>query len=234
VQDNAEEMGGHAAAGFHAMKIKIGFDVKEDLEVIRAVRAAIGDDCRLMIDGNHGYTANEAVYVGQRAAEYGIDWFEEPVVPEQLGAYRDVRARQPIPLAGGETWHTRWGYREALETRAIDIAQPDLCGVGGFTEARCVVDLAALYGVRVVPHVWGTAVQLAAALQFMSAMVPDPVRTNPIEPIMEFDRTHNPFRQAIAVEPIEHENGVVAVPDKPGLGIEINRDALRDFAPKDL
>ncbi|MCP1169676.1 mandelate racemase/muconate lactonizing enzyme family protein [Limimaricola litoreus] len=229
--DNAAEMAGHAEAGFHAGKIKIGFGVEEDLRVIAAVREAIGPEMRLMIDANHGYDTVEAVQLGQRAAKFDIDWFEEPVVPEQIAAYRELRARQPIPVAGGETWHTRWGFREAIETRAIDIAQPDLCGVGGFTEARRVADLCALHGIRVVPHVWGTAVQIAAALQFMAAMVPSPVRRDPIEPILEFDRTHNPFRQAVVTRPIEHENGVVAIPDAPGLGIEIDRDALTRFAP---
>jgi len=233
VSDNAEEMAGHAAAGFHAMKVKIGFDVDEDLQVIAAVREAIGSDCRLMIDANHGYNATEAIRLGQRAAEYGIDWFEEPVIPEQLGAYREVRARQPVPVAAGETWHTRWGFREPIETRAVDIVQPDLCGAGGFTEVKRIADLAALHGVRTVPHVWGTAVQISAALQFMAALPPDPLRTRPVEPILEFDRTHNPFRQAIAKTPIEHVKGVVAIPDAPGLGIEINRDALREFAMPD-
>lgn len=233
VEDNATEMAGHAAAGFHAGKIKIGFGVEEDLRVIRAVREAIGPEMRLMIDANHGYDAVEAIRLGNRAAEYDIDWFEEPVTPEHLAAYREVRAKQPIPVAGGETWHTRWGFREPLETRAVDIAQPDLCGCGGFTEAKRIADLASLHGVRVVPHVWGTAVHLAAALQFMAAMVPAPVRVNPIEPIMEFDRTHNPFRQAIVANPIEHVGGVVAVPNGPGLGIEIDREALKEFAPKE-
>ncbi|MCJ8139616.1 mandelate racemase/muconate lactonizing enzyme family protein [Falsirhodobacter halotolerans] len=234
VADNAEEMAGHRAAGFHACKVKIGFGAAEDLRVIAAVRDAIGPDMRLMIDANHGYDVIEAVRVGQAAADHDIDWFEEPVTPEHLAAYREVRARQPIPVAGGETWHTRWGHREPIETRAVDIIQPDLAGCGGFTEARRIADLAALHGVRVVPHVWGTAVQIAAALQFMAAMVPSPVRTSPVEPILEFDRTHNPFRQAIVTTPIDHVNGTVAIPAGPGLGIEIDRAALREFAPKEI
>tara|TARA_R110001592_G_scaffold248373_1_gene510690 strand:- start:136 stop:1272 length:1137 start_codon:yes stop_codon:yes gene_type:complete len=233
VADNAEEMAGHAQAGFHAMKIKIGFDVAEDLRVVAAVREAIGPECRLMIDANHGYTAVEAIRLGQRAAEFDIDWFEEPVVPEQLAAYRDVRDKQPIPVAAGETWHTRWGFREPIATRAVDIIQPDLCGAGGFSELKRIADFASVYGVRVVPHVWGTAVQIAAALQFMAALPPDPYRNKPIEPILEFDRTHNPFRQAVATSPIEHCKGVVAIPNGPGLGIEVNRDALREYAMTD-
>ncbi|HVK90062.1 MAG TPA: mandelate racemase/muconate lactonizing enzyme family protein [Mycoplana sp.] len=229
VSDNAQEAARYRAEGFHATKVKVGFGVEQDLAVIRAVREAVGPDMRLMADANHGYDVLEAVEFGRRAAEYGIDWFEEPVVPEQLDAYRAVRAGQPIPVAGGETWHTRWGMREPVETRAVDILQPDLCGVGGFTEARRVVDMAALHGVRVVPHVWGTAVHIAAALQFMAAMVPNPVRVNPIEPILEFDRTENPFRQAVVKTPIEHVKGVVKIPDGPGLGIEIDRDAIAEF-----
>lgn len=233
VSDNATECAGHIAAGFHAVKIKIGFGVKEDLAVIAAVREAIGPEARLMIDGNHGYTPLEAIKVGQEAAKYDIDWFEEPVIPEQLAAYRKVRAGQPIPVAGGETWHGRYGFMEPLSTGCVDIAQPDLCGVGGYAEMKRVADMASLHGVRVVPHVWGTGVQIAASLQWVAAQLPDPVRRDAVAPILEFDRTHNPFRQAILTTPIEHDAGVVKIPDAPGLGIEIDRDALARFAPEE-
>ena len=229
IADHAADMAERQAQGVHACKIKIGFGVEEDLNVIRAVREAIGSDMRLMIDANHGYTVPEAIRLGKAAAQYDIDWFEEPVVPEQLSAYREVRAGQPIPVAGGETWHTRWGMWPAIESRAVDILQPDLCGCGGFSETMKIASLATLHGIRVVPHVWGTGVQIAAALQFMAAMVPDPVRVAPVEPILEFDRTHNPFRQAVLQKPLEAVNGVVAIPDAPGLGIEINRAALAEF-----
>ena len=229
VSDNAQEMAQRRAEGFHACKIKIGFGLAEDLAVIRAVREAIGSDMRLMIDANHGYTVTEAIRLGRAAADYDIDWFEEPVVPEQLAAYAQVRAGQPIPVAGGETWHTRWGHWQAIQAGAVDILQPDIAGCGGLSEAVKIASLATLHGVRIVPHVWGTGVHIAAALQFMAAMVPDPVRVSPIEPIMEFDRTHNPFRQAVLARPIEAVDGVVAIPDDPGLGIEVNRDALVEF-----
>jgi D-galactarolactone cycloisomerase len=229
IEDNVADVCRYQREGFCASKIKIGFGVTDDLAVVRAVRDAVGPDFRLMVDANHGYDAMEAVRFGQAARELDLDWFEEPVVPEQLSAYREVKAGQPIPVAGGETWHGRWGMKEPVESRAVDILQPDLAGTGGFTEARRIADMAALHGIRLVPHVWGTAVHIAAALQFMAAMVPNPVRVNPIEPILEFDRTDNPFRQAVLMAPIEHENGVVRIPDGPGLGIEINRDALVEF-----
>jgi D-galactarolactone cycloisomerase len=233
VADISAEVAGYRQEGFHAVKNKIGFDVEEDLAVIATVREAIGADMRLMIDANHGYDVLEAVEVGKRGACHGIDWFEEPVLPEQLAAYRDVRAGQPIPVAGGETWHGRWGMKEPLETRAVDIIQPDICGTGGFTEMRRIADMAALHGIRLVPHVWGTAVQIAASLQFMASLPPNPPRRDPVEPILEFDRTENPFRQAVVRTPIEHVNGLVTIPDGPGLGIEINRDALAAYKLRD-
>ena len=218
--------------GFHAMKIKIGFDADEDLELIRSVRAAIGPDMRLMIDANHGYQVDEAVRVGQQAFKYGVDWFEEPVVPEWLDAYAEVKNRQPIPVAGGETWHTRWGMLDPIQKRLVSIIQPDLGGVGGFTEFRRVVDLAQIFGIRVVPHVWGTAVLIAASLQAIATIAPAPMRSSPLEPIFEFDRTENPYRQAIIESPLEHELGVISIPKKPGLGIEINRDAIERYRLK--
>jgi len=230
VTDIAAEVAGYRREGFHAVKIKIGFDIEEDLEVIAAVRDAIGPDMRMMIDANHGYDYLEAIEVGHRAAPFGIDWFEEPVLPEQISTYEAVRAGQPIPVASGENWHGRYAMQEPLTRRAVDIVQPDICGVGGFSEMRRVADMAAMHGVRLVPHVWGTAVCLAASLQFMAALPPNPPRRKPIEPIMEFDRTENPFRQAIVQTPLEHNQGVMTIPDGPGLGIEINRDALSTYA----
>ncbi|MDF9435824.1 mandelate racemase/muconate lactonizing enzyme family protein [Chromohalobacter israelensis] len=233
VQDTAEEVAGYAQEGFCGVKIKIGFDVEEDLKVIAAAREALGNGKRLMIDANHGYDLLEALEVGKRAAAFDVAWFEEPVLPEQISTYHAVRAGQPLPVASGENWHGRYAMLEPLQTRAVDIVQPDVCSVGGISEMRRVVDMAAMFGVRLIPHVWGTAVCLAASLQCMAALPPNPPRRRPIEPIMEFDRTHNPFRQAVVKTPLEHDGGVVQIPDGPGLGIEINRDALRQFALKE-
>lgn len=233
IQDTAEEVAGYVREGFHGVKIKIGFDVEEDLKVIAAARESLGPEGRLMIDANHGYDLLEALDVGKRASAFGVDWFEEPVLPEQISTYHAVRDGQPIPVASGENWHGRYAMLEPLQTRAVDIVQPDVCSVGGFSEMRRVVDMAAMFGVRLVPHVWGTAVCLAASLQSMAALPPNPPRRRPREPIMEFDRTHNPFRQAVVKTPLEHAGGVMQIPDGPGLGIEIDRDALRQFALKE-
>lgn len=225
----AVEMAQYVAEGFGAVKIKIGYGIASDLRTIAAVREAIGPDTELMIDANHGYDAVDAIEIGRRAQGYDIAWFEEPVLPEALRAYRQVRDGQPIAVAGGETWHGRWAIDEALQQKAVQILQPDVCGVGGLSEARKIITLADIHQVRLVPHVWGTAVALAAGLHFHAILPPSPPSHEQRSPRLEFDRTHNPFRQAIVDQPIEHAGGVVRVPDGPGLGISVNREALMRF-----
>lgn len=223
------EVEGYAAEGFHAVKIKIGFDVSSDAKLIKACRAAVGPDINLMIDANHGFDSIEAIRLGNAVAEDDIRWFEEPVTPDDLGSYEEVRRSQPIPVAGGECDFTRWGFREILQRRAIDIIQPDTAAAGGLSECKKIADMAASFGIRYLPHVWGTGIGLAAALQLLAVLPDTPPSYTPKAPILEFDRSEHPFRQAILQSPIEHESGVVQIPQGSGLGIEIDRAALEQF-----
>jgi D-galactarolactone cycloisomerase len=225
-----EEVQDYAREGFPAVKLKIGFGVAEDAALIRACRAAIGPKVGLMLDANHGYDVAEAIALGRSVADCDIGWLEEPVVPEDLAGYAEVRRSQPIPVAGGETWFTRWNFRDVLAARAVDIVQPDVCAVGGLSEAKKVADMAAAFGVRCVPHVWGTGVGLATALQLLAVLPHNPPRHTPQEPLLEFDRSEHPFRQAVLTAPIEHAGGVVRIPEGPGLGIAVDRVALERFA----
>lgn len=225
-----DEVASYVEQGFHAVKLKIGFDVDADAALIRAVRKRVGSKPRLMLDANHGFDAVEAITLGRAVADQGIDWFEEPVIPEDLASYREVRRGQPIPVAGGECEYTRWGFREVLTSRAMDIIQPDTCAAGGLSECKKIADMAAAFGVRYIPHVWGTGVALAASLQLLAVLPHTPLRLTPKEPILEFDRSEHPFRQAVLESPLEHVRGVVRIPDGPGLGIEIDRAALRKYA----
>lgn len=224
-----EEVAGYAREGFTAVKLKIGFGVDEDVTLIEAVREALGPNVGLMLDANHGFDVIEAVELGNRVADLDIGWFEEPVVPDDLASYREVRDRQPIPVAGGECEFTRWGFREVLTRRAIDILQPDTCAAGGLSECKKIADMATAFGVRYVPHVWGTGIGLAAALQLLAVLPHTPPRHTPLEPMLEFDRSEHPFRQAVLGAEIEHDGGIVRVPDAPGLGIDIDREALAAF-----
>ncbi len=224
-----KEVQGYVAEGFSAVKLKIGFGVDEAERLIRAVREAIGPRIGLMLDANHGFDSLEAIELGRRVAPLGIGWFEEPVVPDDLESYVEVRRGQPIPVAGGECEFTRWGFREVLTRRAIDIVQPDTCAAGGLSECKKIADMATAFGVRYVPHVWGCGIGLATAMQLLAVLPHNPLRTRPLEPVLEFDRSEHPSRQAVLKVPLEHTGGIVRVPEGPGLGIEIDRDAIRQF-----
>lgn len=224
-----DEVAGYAEQGFHAAKVKIGFDVEADLALVRAVRRKVGPHLRLMVDANHGYDVVDAIAFGRGAADLGIAWFEEPVIPEDLDAYVEVRRGQPIPVAGGECEFTRHGFRNVLTKAAIDIVQPDTCAAGGLSECKKIADMTQAFGARYVPHVWGTGIALAASLQLLAVLPHTPLRRTPWEPILEFDRSEHPFRQAVLKAPLEHERGVVRIPSGPGLGIAIDREALAKY-----
>jgi D-galactarolactone cycloisomerase len=221
-----DEAEGYAAEGFGAIKLKVGFGVEEDAAITRELRRRLGPDIKLMVDANHAYDVVSAIRLGRMIEDCDISWFEEPVPPEDIAGYREVRRALAIPIAGGECEFTRYGFREILCTRAMDILQPDTCATGGLSEAKKIADMAAAFGVRYNPHVWGTGIALAAALQLLAVLPHMPSSLNPVEPMLEFDRTEHPIRQAILAEPIEHKRGIVQVPQGPGLGIEIDRAAL--------
>ena len=227
----AEEAAGYVAAGFKAVKLKVGFGVEEDAAVTRAVREAIGPDVALMVDANHAYDAVAAIRLGRMIEQHDIGWFEEPVPPEDVAGYRAVKSALSIPIAGGECEYTRFGFRDLLVSRAVDIVQPDTCAAGGLSECKKIADMAEAFGIRYNPHVWGTGVAIAASLQLLAALpAQTPPSLAPLQPMLEFDRTEHPIRQAILTQPIEHVGGIVRILDGAGLGIEINREALACFA----
>jgi D-galactarolactone cycloisomerase len=113
--------------------------------------------------------------------------------------------------------------------RAVDVLQPDICAAGGLSECKKIADMANAFGVRCNPHVWGTGVALAAALQLLAVLPHNPPGLFPEEPLLEFDRSEHPIRQAVLATLIEHRAGRVAVPTGPGLGIEVDRAALERF-----
>jgi D-galactarolactone cycloisomerase len=230
VDDNAtalaREAEGYAAEGFRAMKMKVGFGVDEDLRNVRAVRAAIGPDRLLAVDANHAYDAAQAIRLGRKAEGADLAWLEEPVLPEDLDGYCQVKAALAVPIAGGETEYARWGFRELCARRAVDIVQPDICGCGGFTEAWRIAALASASSLTVYPHVWGTAVGLFASLNLLAALPPNPPAMMPSEPLFELDRTPNPLRDQLALNPPARAGDVLQVPDGPGLGLELDRRVL--------
>lgn len=231
----ADEAAALKAKGFAAVKMKIGIGARDDIKLAAAVRRAIGDDCLLMADANHCYAIDDAMYVGRGLASLGAHWFEEPVAPEDLQGYGELRAKLAVNIAGGEAEFTRWGWRRLLESRSVDIAQPEVCALGGISEYLKVVAMAHAHCIPVVNHVWGSAVAVAVNMHLLAAMPPMPGGMFCREPMLEFDTTENRFIEQLPVEPLGilwqvAKSGSVRVPKKPGIGIEPCPKMLKKYA----
>ncbi len=225
----AAEAEDYVNLGFSAVKMKLGQGEATDVACVRAVRQAIGPDVLLMVDANHAFNSTRALRLAHEIADQRIHWFEEPVPPEDVDGYVEFKARSPIPVAGGECEFTRFGFKELLARRAVDYVQPDTCTTGGISEALKIITLASVHNVQYVPHVWGSSIALAAALHLLAALPDFPLSLVPTEPMLEFDRTENPFRTGLSLEPIEQRNGYVDVPMGPGLGINVDEALIERY-----
>ena len=225
----ADEAVGYVEQGFKAVKMKVGFGLREDIANVRTVRAAIGDDVDLMVDANYAYDAATAIRLGKVLEELDVAWFEEPVTPDNVEGYREVKDALSIPIAGGESEFTRFGCRDLLTRRAVDIIQPDVCSCGGISEAKRIADMAHALHIQTTPHVWGTNIGRAACLQLAAALPCTPPSLNAAAPAFEYDLTEHPIREAITHEPLAAVEGRIAVPTAPGLGVTLNLEAAGKF-----
>ena len=226
----ADEARQHKQNGFSLMKVKLGFGLQDDIEVMQAIAKAIqGDDVTLMVDSNHAYGRREALNLGHAMAEMDLRWYEEPVVPEDIASYVALRSQLPMAIAGGENEHSLYGFRSLFEAGALDIAQPDIGSCGGFTAARHITILAQAFGIEVNPHVWGSAVAQAASLQWLAAIPTTHHSLFARQPVLEYDQSAHPFRRELTSDPIEMKKGLVEIPQKAGLGITMRKDTIDRF-----
>ncbi len=226
----AEEALRHHEAGFTALKIKLGFGVADDLAVMQEIQAALRDQSvRLMIDTNHAYGVADAIRLGRALESFALGWYEEPVAPENLPGYQKVKAAVNIPIAGGENEHSLYGFRDLIGQHCVDIVQPDVGSAGGFTACRHIIALAHAHGLQVIPHVWGSAVAQAAALQLVAAIPVANYALAPAEPIFEYDCSSHPMRTSLVAEPVRQIGGWIDIPNKPGLNVEIDREAVKRY-----
>jgi L-alanine-DL-glutamate epimerase-like enolase superfamily enzyme len=218
------------ARGFKA--IKLGWrpfgrrDRKFDELLIRTARDTVGPDVELMVDAGgseqfwpHGY--KWALETAKMLAAYDIVWFEEALPPDDLEGFIELRRHAPLPIATGEVLTRRQSFRPFLEQHAVDIIQPDATKCGGLTEALRIAWMAESHNILYVPHGWNTAVGLAADLHLTAAL--------PVARYVEYltpcvyltDLVTNAFKP--------DKDGLLPIPTKPGLGIELNRDFLKRF-----
>ena len=232
----ADEAAAIKEMGFRATKMKVGLGPKDDVRLIEAVRQGVGEDYRFMVDANHAYTTHDAFYVGRAMEDFNPYWFEEPVAPEDLEGYRELRNGLNVNISGGEAEFNRWGWRALLESRGLDIAQPEVCALGGISEYLRVLALCHAHFTPVVNHVWGSAVAVATNMHLLAAMPPLPGGLHPWEPMLEFDTTHNMFRDELLTVPLDIQrqvaasNGTVGLPEGPGLGVTPDLDFIQKFS----
>jgi len=230
IEEAVEEAQGYIEEGFTAIKMKIGLgDPKLDIRRVAAVRDAVGTDVRLMVDANHCMTVPQAIRIGRELEKLDVEWFEEPISPEDIDGYVEVTRALDMAVAGGENEMTRWGFRDIVARKAMDIIQPDVCAAGGISECRKIATLATAHGVECVPHAWGSVIGVAATLHFLAALPDQPPSFRPVPPMFEFEQCENPFRDLLAKEPIVQKRGKVKIPTGAGLGIDIDRTVLNRY-----
>jgi D-galactarolactone cycloisomerase len=221
---------GATARGFQA--IKLGWkpfgrrDAKTDELLVRTARETVGPGVELMVDAGgseafwpHGY--KWALRTAQMLAAYDVVWFEEALPPDDLAGFVELRRHSPVPIATGEVLTRRQSFRPLLEQHAVDVVQPDCTKCGGLTEAWRIAWSAYEHNVLWVPHGWNTAVGLAADVQLACAL--------PVAKYVEF-LTPSPYVDDLIRTPFRPDaEGFLTLPDKPGLGIELNRAALEHY-----
>lgn len=225
-----DEAKGYVDQGFGAMKMKIGFGEAYDVKNVTAVRQAIGDDVLFAVDANCGYDVSTAIDMGRKMMHNDLVWYEEPILSDDVQGYLEIKQALGMRIAGAEALAGRWAFRELIQKRALDIVQPDISIAGGFTECRLIAAMASANYIRVLPHMWGGHIRLAATVHWQATLPDWPNVLNPFPSLFEYDMTENGLRTALAKNPIQAVDGVLYLPQEPGLGIEIDRDVLEKYA----
>ena len=217
--------------GFKAVKLRIGrFSLRREIPIIAAVRDAIGPDVKLTVDANAAYSLPTSIRMGRALEELGVYWYEEPMPQPHYAGYDVVTSTLDIAVAGGECVDSRFAARELILRRAVDIIQPDVSLCGGFAECLAIAEMARLWNIMCIPHCWGGALTIAATLH-LNSLLPDFTWGFETEtPLLELDVTENPFREVIVKQPFRIRDGYVDVPTGPGLGVEIDEEALSHYA----
>ncbi|MCC7283408.1 MAG: mandelate racemase/muconate lactonizing enzyme family protein [Acetobacteraceae bacterium] len=231
IDEAVDEAAHYVAQGFRAIRMKIGLgDLVLDVARIKAVRDALGPDIRLSVDADHCLGVSQAIRLGRALEALDVLCFEDPLAPEDLAGSAEVARALDIAVAGGGRTFTRWGFRDLVEQRAVDLAAPDVTAAGGLSETMRIAALCSAHGIDCAPRAEGSVVGLAASVHALAALPDRPAAWRPFPAMLTFEQTPNPLREALAVEPITLAGGgVVAVPAGPGLGIEIDRAVLERY-----
>jgi L-alanine-DL-glutamate epimerase-like enolase superfamily enzyme len=209
------------AAGYRAVKVKIGFDEEADRSALRLVRERAGEEIEIYVDANQAWTVEQAASMVPALRDVGAAWLEEPVRGDRLVDLVDLYERTGFPLATGENLYGVQEFERYIGSGALHVIQPDVTKMGGLTPALAVAEAAAGTSCLVAPHLYNGALAYAATLQ-LAAMAPA-VR------LLENDVRHNDLRDSLIVDPPTLVDGSITIPDGPGLGVELDEEQLARF-----
>ena len=219
--DSAEQARDFLREGFRAVKLKIGRGLGLDLEHTAAVRGAIGNDTKLLVDANGAYTASESIALAKDLVKQDVFWLEEPVQPEFPEDLARIRRRVDLPLVSGE-WLGSWvQFRDLLKAEAVDVIMPNITRCGGVSGMMKIADMAALENVRVSPHGVGAGVGIVAAVAACAVM--------PNFLIYEYNQLFNPLRHTVMREAIRFEDGALRPNCGKGLGASLNEASIERY-----
>ncbi|MES2539536.1 MAG: mandelate racemase/muconate lactonizing enzyme family protein [Pseudomonadota bacterium] len=213
------------AGGFRAVKMRVGsMDDRPHVSAarVRAARKALGPDVELMVDAHGTYTVAEAKRFAQLVEDCDLAWFEEPVSADDRIGLAEFRASTMIPVAVGESECTRFDFAALVAARSVDILQPDPAFCGGITEAMRIAALASSFNLRLAPHLWAGAPCFFAGLHVLAAA--------PAGYIVEFSLGANPMIHTLSRAPVVVQDGTIAVPDGPGLGLDMDTEMIARYA----
>ena len=208
---------------FRAVKMRVGAgdgDLGHSVARVHAARDGLGPNIDIMCDAHGTFSVVEAKRFCDQVRDCRIAWFEEPVTADDKRGMAEVRATTDIPIATGESEFTRFDFRDLVEHRSADILQPDLSIAGGITETMRIEALCSAWQLRFAAHIWGGATTFAAGLH-VSAAVSSAF-------ILEYSLGANPMLHELALEDFTVEDGMIEIPDRPGLGVTINEDFVRE------
>ncbi len=215
--------------GFKAIKIRMDWgamrqdvDPKKDYEMFKAVKELIGDDIPLSFDANNGYSVSTAIAQGRKFEQIGIYHYEEPVAQYDYAGIAEVANALDVPVSAGEHEYNRWQFRDLIEQAKVDIIQPDVVKCGGISEMSKIAVLGSIYNKHFVPHQTQPTIGTVANLHICCAI---PNATRP----QEFTG-RNPQLDELFKEPLVFEDGYIHIPKKPGLGLEIDNEKMKDLA----
>jgi len=199
----------------------------QTIETVTAVRAAVGDDVDILVDVNGAYSVHHAIEIGKALEDLGVFHFEEPRPANDLEGLAQIADALTIPIASGEMIYDRFQYRDLILQGRVDIIQPDIVKVPGFTEFLKIEALASAFGIPITVHNTQPILSTVAHLHFCAASTMTPYA-------QEYNIEHISIRDEISVlkEPLEVVNGHIAVPEGPGLGVELDEAALKELASR--